>query len=1041
VLSNLQASQYEVTFRLDGFKTTTVRVRVTVGAAVTLNAALALGGISESVSVSTSPERINTRTAEVSTTIEERPLATLPTLTRNPYDFVALSGNVSLDDQVTPVRGAQGYAINGQRASSSNVLLDGASNNDEFTASIGQAVPLDAVQEFSVITSNFSAQYGRATGGVVNLITKAGSNEFHGTADYFFRNDSMTSQTVDQESRGMAKNPFSRHQPSFSFGGPVRRNVAQFFVAGEYIYVRSTKTDIGWVPASGFLARSAPATQQYFAAFPRNGTSNGTVYTRARFQSEPGSPLLTLPADTPILEQVQYGVPADVGAGSPQNTLALVSRLDWTMGSASHAYIRYALRDQELLAGTNSYSPYQGFNTGSVAHQHNLLFSLTHVWTPAITSQSKVVFSRLRSDQPLGDQGVVPGLYVLSGLPATLDGIHVALPGYLPFAPGTAIPFGGPQTQLQILPDQTVFKGGHDLRLGGSFVRIEDDRTFGAYQESVMTLGSNVSNGMDNLMRGLLHQFEGAVDPQGKFPGQVILLPVEPPDFTRRNRYNEFALYANDSWAASPRLTVSMGVRYEYYGVQHNADPSLDSNFYDGPGASQPAQIRSGSVQRAPDSPVGGLWAPDANNVAPRVGFAWNVDGSGRTSVRGGYGIAYERNFGNVTFNVIQNPPAYAVVALVAGTDVPSIPISLDNAGPLAGTGSTPLPQVSLRQVDPHIRNASAHFWSASFQREFTAASTVVSVDYTGSKGVDLYMINRLNGPGSGAVYLGDASPTSRENAQYGTINTRTNGGRSLYNGVTFGVDERNIARTGLSLTGRYTLSHAQDELSTTFSESNNNFNLGVLDPYHPELDWGDAAFDIRHRFVASAIWDIPGPSAGFMGRIASGWQASGIFVAQSGLPFTVYDCSHASLTCNRLIAVAPLPSPSAVPTGDPNTYVYLDLRSQQAGVGSYVNAVTGTSDFGPYPVDMTARNVFRAPGRWNLDLAFAKRIEIKGSHALQLRLELYNPLQHANLYVDTSTADVRSNMVITAVRGATSTLGVAGDGQRRFQIACKYEF
>ncbi len=192
---------------------------------------------------------------------------------------------------------------------------------------------------------------------------------------------------------------------------------------------------------------------------------------------------------------------------------------------------------------------------------------------------------------------------------------------------------------------------------------------------------------------------------------------------------------------------------------------------------------------------------------------------------------------------------------------------------------------------------------------------------------------------------------------------------------------------------------------------------------------------------MASAIWEIPGPASGFARRILSGWQASGILAAQSGLPFTVYDCTHANLTCSRMIAVGPLPAPGQNATGDPNTYAYLDLRGQQAGIGTYKNSTTGTSDFGPYPAAMTARNAFRAPGRWNLDVAFDKRVELKGGHALRLRLELYNPLKHANLYVDTSSADISANTIITAVGGATSTLGVAGDGQRRVQVACKYEF
>jgi outer membrane receptor protein involved in Fe transport len=1040
VLANVPAASYEVSFQLQGFKTVVSRAQVTVGAAVTLDASLELGELAETVSVIVAPARIDTRTPEVKTTIDQRQVSTLPTLTRNPYDFIALAGNVSLDDQVLATRGAGGFSINGQRAASVNVLLDGAQNNDEFTASIGEPVPLDAVQEYSIISANFSAQYGRATGGIVNLITKAGSNQFHGTGDYFYRNESMSTRTVDEQSRGLLKSPYSRHQPSLSVGGPIRKNVAQFFLAGEYTRVRSTKTDIAWVPAPEFLERSAASTQAYFAAFPYAGAPDGAVFTRDQVQAAAGSSLLTLSAGTPILQQIQYEVPADAGAGSPQNTLALVGRVDWVMGANRSAYVRYAVRHQDLLSGTNSYSPYLGFNSGSVGDDHNLLASFTRVWAANLTSQSKVVFSRLANDQPLGDRGVVPGLYMLSNVPATLGGIHVALPGYLPYAPGTAIPSGGPQTLLQFHHDQTWLKDRHDLRFGGSYVRIMDDRTFGAYETSVMTLGSNVANSLDNLMRGQMQQFEGAINPQGRFPGQILTLPAGPPDFTRHNRYNDYAAYANDSWNVARRVTLSLGVRYEYYGVQHNTDPSLDSNFYFGPGSSLPAQVRSGQVQRAPDSPIGGLWKPDTNNFAPRLGFAWDVQGNGRMSVRGGYGVAYERNFGNVTFNVIQNPPGYAVVSLLAGTDVPAIPITTNNAGPLAGAGATQLPPVTLRHVDQNITNAYAHFWSASIQKELPAATTV-SVDYAGSKGVDLYLINRINGPGSGAVYLGDSSPASRENPQYGTISSRTNGGRSLYHGVTLGVETRNLARIGLRIDARYTLSHAQDDLSTTFSESNNNFNLGVLDPYNPSLDWGDASFDVRHRLVASAIWDVPGPSSGFARRILGGWQASGIFAAQSGLPFTVYDCSHANLTCNRMIAVGPLPTPEAAATNDPNNYAYLDLRSQQAGIGAYRNPITGTSDFGPYPATMTGRNVFRAPGRWNLDVAFDKRLELRAGHALRVRLELYNPLKHANLYIDTSSADISANTIITAVGGATSTLGVAGDGQRRFQVACKYEF
>ena len=272
---------------------------------------------------------------------------------------------------------------------------------------------------------------------------------------------------------------------------------------------------------------------------------------------------------------------------------------------------------------------------------------------------------------------------------------------------------------------------------------------------------------------------------------------------------------------------------------------------------------------------------------------------------------------------------------------------------------------------------------------------------------------------------------------------SRTNGGKSLYNGVTFSLNNRGLGKTGLAFTGRYTLSHAKDDLSTTFSESNNNFNLGVLDPFNPSLDYADAGFDARHRFAASAIWQIPGPESGLMQQVAGGWQVNAIFTAQSGLPFTIYDCTNASFYCNRLIPVGTLPSANSNPpsSGDPNTYNYVDLSSQLKGAGSYANPITGISDFGPYPSNMTARNAFRAPGRWNLDTVFAKRFRFNRGQAVQLRFELYNPFKHANLYVDSSATDISANSAVTAVKGYTTNLGIVGDGQRRFQLGIKYEF
>ena len=283
------------------------------------------------------------------------------------------------------------------------------------------------------------------------------------------------------------------------------------------------------------------------------------------------------------------------------------------------------------------------------------------------------------------------------------------MPGYWPYnAANSPAGFGGPQNLGQVYEDLSYTMGRHQLKFGGQYVYIQDTHFFGAYQNAVESLGNqgNYALALDNLVTGNINQFQAAVFPQGKFPGESVNLPV--------TRLTSLAAIATTSGrrismtrsACRPNFVLNLGVRYEYYGVQHNKNPELDSNFYFGSGATLQERIRNGSVQVAGSSPVGGLWRPDRNNFAPRVGFAWDIFGDGKTSVRGGYGLAYERNFGNVTFNVIQNPPAYAVLSLFNNVDVTNLQITTNNAGPLAGNSppTKVLPATSLRHVQREHR-------------------------------------------------------------------------------------------------------------------------------------------------------------------------------------------------------------------------------------------------------------------------------------------------------------------------------------------------
>ena len=1052
-ITALQPGLYDVTVQGGNFKASNQRVQVTIGSKVSVDTQLALTEVTgETVSVIASEGvEVNTQTAEVSNIVTGTQIRELPTLTRNPYDLIGLANNVASDDPGPAVPGVgvsgrgAGFNINGLLAASTNILLDGVDNNNVYYAALGQNIPLDAVGEFRVVTSNFSAEYGRASGGIINVLTRGGSNAFHGSGFGFNRISRLASNGYNNNANGIPRGVFTRNQFGYTFGGPAIKDKLFFFNSTEWTRVRSAGDVLSVVPTAALINASAAPTRNYFAGYTLQSTPTGTSFTVGQlvdtFSIPAGNAFAALPADLQAFQLVRFTEPTNLGGGIPQNTYSTAARIDYNLSSKTLIYFRYARENKNFFNGTSAFSPYTGFDTPATTLNNNFLVSLTHTFSPRLLSESKIAFNRLNNSQPYGENPVGPGLFLFPGATGTIGGNAVAMPGYWPYnAANSPAGFGGPQNLGQVYEDISYTLGRHQLKFGGQYIYIQNTNTFGAYENAVESLGvqGNYPQALGNFVTGNINQFQAAVFPQGKFPGQSVNLPVGPPDFTRSNRYNEWASYVNDSFRVKPNLVLNLGVRYEYYGVQHNKNPELDSNFYFGPGATLQERIRNGSVQIAGNSPVGGLWKPDKNNFAPRVGFAWDLFGDGKTSLRGGYGLAYERNFGNVTFNVIQNPPNYAVMSLFNNVDVTNLQITTANAGPLAGTSPPTkiLPATSLRHVREDIVNAYAHFYSFAFQRELSRGN-VLSVEYSGSRGEKLYSISPLNITGAGAFYLGDANPNSRLNNTYSNINTRGNEGYSRYNALIVALDGNNFRNTGMQFTLHYTFAKANDNLSSTFSEGAFNTNLGLTNPYDPSLDYGPADYDVRHRFVGSLIWQIPFAknTTGVTKALLDGWSVTGILNARTGTPFTIFDGSNANFAGPRLVANGPL-RVNVTDSGNANFFNYIDLTGQP--VGAFGNPVCGgCSDFGPYPANMTRRNQFRGPGIWNLDAGVSRNVKLNERYSLQLRAELFNALNHANLYIVPGTLDVTSGFV-GATRGVTPNGNVE---RRNVQLALKFIF
>lgn len=987
----LPVGDYNVSVEKEGFAPyLQTGIKLQVSTDVEVNARLEVKAAAEHVIVRENTTLVQTTTSALVQVVDERRIADLPLNGRNVLQLMALNSGVS-------DRGAAGgtiqtntlgngqfqvpASINGSRGNATNYLMDNADNNDGFT-NIAEAFPNpDAVQEFSIQSSSFDAQYGRGVGGVVNVVTRSGTNQLHGTAFDFLRNNKMNAGNFFS-----GRDALKRNQFGVTAGGPVLipkfyNGKDRTFIFGAY---QGTRTRI----ATPGVLRTAPSEamkQGDLSAFLRpDGTGaihDPTAPTQyfpgnripiSRFDPVSAKILSYLPSSSDPNYQLRFGTPTR-RIDDDQLTL----RLDHSLSDRQRISTRYFLtsfnRPWSFIPSNLLY-----VDAGQFGHAHNLTVNHTYALPRVLNDLSFTFHGSTPTAAPPADLDVsfeklgarvkaVPGFPTMDLGISNWSGIGLGL-GY----------YNGQRT-FQIADNVAYATGRQSLRFGVD------------YKNHLLDKSSFFLTGGNAQFTGQLLSDPGRVNAGNAF-GEFLLGKLA--SWRQQSFWSEslsthmFALYVQDDFRVSQKLTVNLGLRW---------DPKFDSHEKTGKRATFEAGRQSTVF---PNAPPGMLFPGDKgyessivprdwNNLAPRVGFAWQL--RPRTVIRGAYGIFYDQLMG-ISNNRGASAEPFIRQSLLNAQGTLANPYG--SAAPLDPSGFQPTRDFLFGQygtwaipsklmVAGYMQN-----WNLIVERQFRS-DIVLRAGYVGSKGVHLLHSPEVNpaiyGPGASAANYNQR----RRYQPIAGIQLGRSDSWSKYHSMQLTLQKR--YSRGFTVLANYTWSKSVDITSYGSIEGNTT----GPDPFNFNNNRGLSDFDTRHRLVVSGIWELPKLKHWYpVARTVLGdWQSNFIFTAQTGTPFTVNSGVDNALT-NVGSNFADLTGVDwRIPGG----------RSRAAEIEQYfnkaafrVNAV-GTIGTG-------RRNQLTSPGAWNADCSLFKSFHATERIRLQLRGEFFNLFNHTRLGVPNAT-------------------------------------
>ncbi len=1052
---------YRIEVGLAGFATTTASTVLGVTERIAVDIVLKPASVAERIEVSAAAPLLQTETAALGRVVDSTAVKELPLSSRNFTQLLALSPGTSgpLNDAGALGRGTQNISSGGARLGSNSIYIDGVDSvnvhsntaNENAFGSNGLVAPSpEAIQEFKVQTGLYDAQSGRSGGAAVVLVTRSGTPQFHGTLFHFFRNNVLNANSFFFNATGQSRPVLKQNQFGGNLGGPVIRNKTFFFFSYQGTRQRnglsgSSSLSLPLIP----LDRSRASLGRAFTGL--RGTRGGPTISSDGANINPVSfALLNLK-----LENGQYVIPSPQQANAGVNyAVSIPARYedDQYITNVDHQLsFKNRLVFKSIISSQPAFQPLPaatipGFGTTQDFKSRILSLTDTHVFTSTLVNEARMGFSRLggvvvqENKIPLSSIGMQR--FNTKDFP---DIPQIIVTGVFSLGYSVNADQGVAQDTYHFADTLSWIKGKHQLRTGMEMRRYVDD-----YYSNNRFRGTLSMQSFGDFLTGLTG---AAITQGGNGTGfsNINSSSVASGVTDRMDRITDAALFVQDDWKVSSRLTINAGLRWDYLGYAVDAlgrNGSFDTRLYKAPpdgGSTSAGFVQTSATQK----PINGIPKvantlvdrEPTRNFAPRLGVAYRI--TDKLVARGGYGIYYDRLSNQLGLLEALSLPGYVRTDLAAASNSA---YSLQNPFPVLPQKSefpiVPLiyappytadrPAIGLNAVDPTLKTPYLQQYGFNFQYQVTPA-TLIELGYVGTKGSRLATQRLINQPVL-------ASTTSPVNGQ--TTNTAANAQLrvpyvgfsptglvwletstdSRYNSMQASITRR--LTKGLRLLGSYTWAKSLDNNSG--SATGATFTQGDGDQTRLSLNRGLSDFDRKHRVVVNFSYIIPNWGFGMKNsavgkRVFGGWQVAGVAVAQGGTPFSVLDTSGAAFygTANsRASWAAGVNIASAQGSGRTQ-----DRLNNYYNTAAFVRSGNLFGDSG--------RNILRGPSQRNVDFSINKNIPIRERMGLEWRTEFFNLLNIPNFGNPGSSITAASNGVIRSTTG----------NPRVIQMALKLQF